>query len=159
MAIELGYISGCHGVRGWLKVFSYSDPVDNIFNYPKWLIDDREVEVIASKTNGRKLISKLESIDSIEQAQLLIGKKISLAELPKLETNQYYWHQLIGLNVINHKQQFLGKVMSIFATGANDVLVVADQNQRHLIPYTFGIHILKVNLTAHQITVDWQSDY
>ena len=74
MAIELGYISGCHGVRGWLKVFSYSDPANNIFNYPKWLIDGREVKVIASKTNGRKLIAKLESIDSIEQAQLLIGK-------------------------------------------------------------------------------------
>lgn len=79
-------------------------------------------------------------------------------QLAELEPGEYYWHQLIGMTVVNTKGESFGKVVEILPTGANDVLVVQGE-KKHLIPYLPGQFVLDINDSQHLITVDWDLDF
>lgn len=168
--IVLGKITSVFGIKGWVKVYSYTDPMENLLAYPKWQLrlqgNSKFVRKLDGRRHGKGLVAKLEGVDTPEEARLLAGAEILLskAELPRLPEGDYYWSQLIGLTVVNLQGQVFGKVSSLLETGANDVLVVKacsgsfDQQER-LIPWLLPDVICQVNLETAQIKVDWDADF
>ena len=103
--IYLGKITGVHGIKGWLKIQSFSSPPENILNYPSWIINNQGEEELYSIEQGRKqnnkIVVKLEKIDDRNTAESLINSKIQIlrSDLPKLSNENYYWSDLVGLSV------------------------------------------------------------
>lgn len=162
--IIVGRTGGAHGVRGWMKIMSYTRPRQNIFSYSPWLLklsnSWQQVEVEESQHRGDRLLVKLAGIDSPEQARLHMNCDIAISrkQLPALNEGEYYWHDLIGLEVVNQDQINLGRISEITETGANDVLVVksAKDKKNILIPLVMDVYVKQVDLDARQILVDWQ---
>ena len=163
--IEVGQIKAVYGVKGWVKLFSFTRPIEQIFDYQSWRLKhgsnwiDVEVEQTKQRSNSG-LIAKIKGIDSREQAQTLTGKMIAVAEseLKPLDEGEYYWSQLIGLQVVNTQDEILGEVTELLETGANDVLVVKNGDNEQLIPYASSI-VLNVDIETQQLTVDWEADF
>lgn len=169
--VVLGKLTSPHGVRGWLKVYSYTSPIEGILGYPEWMLrhGDRLVRqrVLQGHRQGKGLVARLEGIESREAAEALAGTEILLpkAELPVLEAGEYYWHQLEGLRVVTPEGVCLGHVAYLFETGANDVMVVkgpADEGieeRERLLPYLPGDVVLDVDAAAGVMTVDWDPEF
>ena len=168
--ICLGSITGSYGIKGWLKVYSYTDPVESIVDYSPWILrkGDSEQRVVVKKgqLHGKKLIANVAGVDTRNQADELTGFEIHVAKaaLPVLDEGDFYWFQLEGLDVVNRDGQCFGKVEYMMETGANDVMVVraSDEsidNEERLIPYIDGGVVLKVDREAGKILIDWQADF
>lgn len=168
--ITLGKLTSVFGIKGWVKVYSYTDPMENLLRYPQWQLRLQgkltTIRQLEGRKHGKGLIAKLEGVDTPEAARLLAGAEILVGaeELPELPAGEYYWSQLLGLQVVNQHKQLLGRVHSLLETGANDVLVVRpcpgslDQQER-LLPWLLPEVILEVDLSAAQIRVDWDADF
>ena len=163
--IYLGKITGVHGIKGWLKIQSFSSPPENILNYPLWIISNRGQEGFYSVEKGRKhsnkIIVKLEKIDDRTKAESLINSKIKIrrSELPKLSNESHYWSDLEGLSVLNSEEKLIGIVDSLIETGANDVMVVnTTKDKRILIPFVMHEIIKEVSIELNYVKVDWQID-
>ncbi|MEN8711018.1 MAG: ribosome maturation factor RimM [Arenicellales bacterium] len=163
MNVTLGKIVGVFGVKGWVKVFSETRPREQIFKYSPWLLvlngDEFEVEVLEGRQQGKGLIASLKGYTDCEDARKLVGSEILVSQesLPKTGKNEYYWSQLTGLNVVNLQGIELGKVVNLFETGANDVLVVKGEKER-LIPFT-EFAVIDVDIDSNNIVVDWDEDF
>ncbi|MCK5898458.1 MAG: ribosome maturation factor RimM [Methylococcales bacterium] len=161
--ITLGKISGVFGVQGALKIFSFTHPNENILNYPTWILekDDKQTEVIVvrGKRQGKAIVARLKNISDRDEALTLVGSEIKIhkSSLPATEKDEYYWHDLIGLNVETLEGIVLGKVDSILETGANDVLIVKGEKEC-LIPFLQPQVIVNINLQTGLMRVDWDSD-
>ncbi|CAL7959883.1 Ribosome maturation factor RimM [Gammaproteobacteria bacterium] len=161
--IIIGSFGKTFGVRGWIKINSFTSPKRNIIDFRPWLIQRNnsweEIRVEASREHSDNIIVKLPNCSSPEEAQNFTNTKIAVwqKQLPKLQPNEYYWMDLIGLKVINLQEIEFGVVQDLMATGANDVLIVAGDRKR-LIPYISNI-ILNVDLAKKIIQVDWQQDF
>ena len=160
--IYLGKITGVHGIKGWLKIQSYSSPPENILNYPSWIINNKGEEDFYSIEQGRKqnkkIVVKLENIDDRNTAESLINSKILIlrSELPKLSNENYYWSDLVGLSVLNSEEKVIGKIESLIETGANDVMVIITlKDERILIPFVMHEIIKEVNVELSYIKIDW----
>lgn len=162
--VILGEISGIYGVRGWVKVYSYTKPLENITEYNPWLIRMhgawREARVVSAKRHGKGIVALLEGYNDRDQARELIGVEIAISRdrLPALEKDEYYWADLIGLRVVHVDGTNMGKVDHLFSTGANDVVVVKGDKER-LIPFVQGDVIKKIDLEAGEIQVDWPLEF
>ena len=168
--IRLGSITGSHGIKGWIKIYSYTDPVEAIFDYSPWILrkgeSEQRVEVNKGQTHGKKLIASVLGVESRSRADELTGYEIHVprAALPELEEGDFYWFQLVGLGVINREGQCFGEVSHMVETGANDVMAVTPteesiDNKERLIPYVEERVVLKVDREAGTILVDWQADF
>jgi 16S rRNA processing protein RimM len=163
MNITLGKIVGVFGVRGWVKVFSETRPREHIFKYSPWLLELNgkvtEVEVLEGRIQGKGLVASLNGFTDCDLAKELIGAEIKIPQtaLPAAGIDEYYWSQLVGLQVVNIQGIELGEVISLFDTGANDVLVVKGERER-LIPFT-EFAVLKIDLDDGKLTVDWDADF
>ena len=161
--MQFGRIAGVLGVRGWVKVFSYTRPREAIIDYSPWLIKVgakwREVIVEEGRAQGKGIVVKLAGFDDRDQAGSLIGADIAvkISRLPPLKNGEYYWSQLVGLEVVNLDGQSFGKVSRLVETGANDVIVVQNGRERWL-PVTAQV-IREVDLAAGLIRVDWDADF
>jgi 16S rRNA processing protein RimM len=167
--IVLGKITSVHGVRGEVKVYSFTDPIDNLLDYRRWTLrrgdEWRQAELVGGRLQGRVLVAKLRGVDDRDEARALADFDIliPLAQLPRLDEGEYYWHQLEGLRVIDQAGRLLGRVDHLLETGANDVLVVRacagslDDRER-LLPYTEQC-VLRVDLAAGEMQVDWDADF
>lgn len=139
--VILGRITGVYGVKGWLKVFSYTDPMEAIVDYSPWYIRAekrkqspwKEVKLKAGKRHAKTVVAQLEDCNDRDAAMAYIGTEIAI-ELQQLEAlkgkDEYYWRDLIGMRVINQQGIELGRVKSLLETGANDVLVVVPEEAR-----------------------------
>jgi 16S rRNA processing protein RimM len=162
--IRLGQITGAHGVKGWIKVHSFTKPRTNLLDYREWQLEHRgrewTVAVMAGRESGRKLIAKLAGIDDRDAAAELAGAAISVrrSELPELAADEFYWADLVGLEVQNTAGDRLGTVTGLIETGANDVLVL-DGSDQHLIPFARGETVLRVDLENGEIIVDWDASF
>jgi 16S rRNA processing protein RimM len=118
------------------------------------------------REQGTEFIAHFEGYDSPEAARELVGIELQVlaSVLPELDDDEYYWHQLTGLTVVNTKSQLLGQVTGLLATGANDVLVVRstegsiDDHER-LIPFLRDSVVTKIDLVDRVIEVEWEADY
>lgn len=163
--VELGHVAGVLGVKGWLRVHSYTDPRDNIFDYTTWNLvgDDRSTKpysVEDSRRQGKALVVKLKGVEDRDQASALLNSVIAVQrhELPQVEAGVYYWTDLEGLTVVNTAGAVLGKVARLIPTGAHDVMVVEGDEER-LIPFVSEEVVKSVELEQQRIVVAWDSDY
>ena len=163
--ILVGEISGVFGIKGWLKVFSFTGNKDNILGYSPWLLkkgSDELKSYLLSKGSlqNKSVIAKLDGIDDRDQAASLVGCSIyvNLSQLPALKDDEYYWSDLVGLNVKTSSGIPLGVVDSLLETGANDVLIVKGDRER-AIPFLQGSTILDIDLETRLMTVDWDADF
>ncbi len=160
--VVLGRIGGLHGVRGELKLVSYTDPPRRILDYRPWLLqapDGRtlEIERPRGRAQAAALLITLPEIISRDAAALWVGSEVRVARaaLPPLPDGQWYWADLEGLTVRNRTGVELGRVSHLLATGANDVLVVHDGTRERLIPFVPGQWVDRVDPAAGCIVVDW----
>jgi len=157
--VTLGRVVGVYGVRGWVKVRSYTRPEEDILNYHTWLIGEQEVRLVRGRAQGRGLVVKLAGYTDRDQASELVGADIAvpLGDLPPLGAGEFYWWQLEGLRVVNLEGRELGTVGYLLETGANDVLVVSGERER-LIPYIKAV-VKEIDLDGGLIRVDWDVDF
>jgi 16S rRNA processing protein RimM len=162
--VILGRVSGVFGVKGWLKVQSYTEPRGNIAELGVWLLRmngvDRSFEVEDGHSHGGSVVAKLRGLDDRDRALEWIGADIVVEResLPALGPNEFYWTDLEGLEVRTTAGEVLGTVDHLLATGANDVLVIGGSPQ-HLIPFVVGPVVKEVDLAARLIVVEWSTDY
>ena len=160
--IIIGKIASPYGVNGWVKIQSFTDPLENILHYQPWFTVDKnqrweEFATEARQVHGQALMVKFTGVDTPEAARLLTGKIIAItrAQLPNLSKDEYYWSDLQGLTVINKEGQTLGVVTSLMETGANDVLIVKGEKEFG-VPYVPGKFILSIDLEKRESHVDWE---
>ena len=163
--ICVGHITGVQGLQGWVRVFSDTSPRENIIEYSPWMLqaEGRTTTVeVQGRLQGRLVLAKLAGIETREQAAELIGNKIYIwpEQLPELDHDQdeYYWSDLIGMQVESTKSEVFGQVDDMLETGANDVMVVKGDRER-LIPFVMDEVVTEVNLANRRIIVDWQADF
>jgi len=163
--ITVGRIGGAHGIKGWIKIMSYTRPKENIFTYSPWLIflNDKwqEIDIEEFQQRGERLLVKLSGVECPEDARVYINCDIAIRrdQLADLDEGEYYWRDLIGLEVLNQDKINLGKISKITETGAHDVLVIngtGENKKSILIPFVKDVYVKQVDLIAKTIIVDWQ---
>jgi 16S rRNA processing protein RimM len=159
----MGRILAPYGVRGWIKAVPQTEAPDGLLAYRTWWLaaggEWRPYRLLEGRVHGGGLVARLEGMEDRDQAARLRGAQIAVprSELPPAPEGEYYWADLIGLNVVNREGVQLGQVAEVFATGANDVLVVRGERER-LIPFVATV-VVKVDMEAAELTLDWGADY
>lgn len=170
--ITLGKISGAHGVKGWVKVFSETQPRENAVNYSPWQLKLRgewqEYEVLAGRRHGKTVVVNLAGIEDRDAAAALNGVEIAIwrSQLPPPAEGEFYWTDLEGLAVKTTEGLDLGTVSHLVETGSNDVLVVREPPQKQdsksrerLVPFIREQVIKAIDFDAGIITVDWDPEF
>jgi 16S rRNA processing protein RimM len=165
--VIIGRLTGVYGIKGWLKVHSFTEPRENILSYKaceisrdgQWL----PLAIAEGRIHGKGLVVRLQGVDDRDVAASYVGAEIrvSISAMPTLPKGEYYWHQLEGLKVFTNfgGKQLLGQVDHLLETGANDVLVVhacegSIDKQERLLPYVKQF-VLEIDLAAGEMLVDW----
>ncbi|WP_295887458.1 ribosome maturation factor RimM [uncultured Thiohalocapsa sp.] len=154
--IQLGRIGAPHGVRGWVRVFSDTEPPENIFAYQPWLVGDTEMRVVEGHRHGKVLIARLAGCDDRDAAAALTGLAVAVrrSQLPPPQPDELYWVDLEGLRVETTAGADLGQVSHLLPTGANDVMVVAGERER-LLPFVWDEVVKDIDFERGRILVDW----
>jgi len=159
----MGRIVAPYGIRGWVKIQPQTDAVDGLLSYPSWWLardqDWKEFKLVEGRAHGATLVARLEGCEDRDQAFALRGLQVAVprSALPPPQSGEYYWCDLIGLAVENAQGEKLGQVEDVFATGANDVIVVRGDRER-LIPFIESV-VLGVEFENSRVLVDWGLDY
>lgn len=166
--VIVGRVSGLFGVQGRVKIYSFTQPIENIFRYSPWRLhkvnqsekNAGDYEVADWRRQGKGLIAQFTGIDDPEKAAGLIGAEIFVErrQFSGTEPGEHYWTDLVGLPVETVDGQALGHVESLLETGANDVLVI-EGDQRYLVPFIIGQVIKDVDMNAGKIVVEWDPDF
>ena len=169
--IILGKVGAVYGIKGWLKIHSFTGESDAILDYFPWSLKlgnkVQQVEITDWRKHNNGLIVKVADIDDRDMAQALVGSEIFVFEnaLPELPQGDFYWRDLIGMTVVTTQGYDLGKVSDLMETGANDVLVVKANakdgfgKKERLIPYVVDEFVTSVNMEEKQICVDWDPGF
>jgi 16S rRNA processing protein RimM len=167
-----GRITGCYGISGWVKIHSYTDPMENFLGYGEWQLKRRQglepIEFDAGRRQGKGLVAHIKGVDDRTRAEAFKGLEVVVRadRLPRLEEGDFYWHQLQGMQVWcrdGAEPVLVGEVDYLIDTGANDVLVVkataeSIDDRERLIPYLPGDVVTGVDAEAGRIDVDWFLD-
>ena len=168
--VVLGKLTSPHGIKGWLKVYSYTNPMDSILEYPEWWVRQGEnltrMTVVQGSRQGKGLVVQLKGVgdrtaaEALAQADILMPKEA----LPELSDDEYYWHELEGLTVFTQSGERLGQVSYLFETGANDVMVVRGDNdaidkRERLLPFLPDDVIVEIDLENGRMVVDWDPEF
>ncbi|MGH1440151.1 MAG: ribosome maturation factor RimM [Cellvibrionaceae bacterium] len=171
--IDVGKVSSPHGIKGWVKIHSQTEPATNLFTYQPWYLKTKHgvkpTELLEWRVQGKGFVARIKGIEDRTQAEMLCPVSIAIEKslLPELEEGNYYWHQLQDCRVVstyNGIEADLGLVKKILPTGANDVLVVLgdensiDQSER-LVPYVLGQFVTSIDLEQKIIAVDWDPEF
>lgn len=162
--VIVGRLGRAHGIKGLITVHSFTEPRDNILQYTDWhvYLDNawRKLKILRVETHDKLILVQIEGYWEREQLAALTNTDIAISrkQLPLLEAGEYYWHELVGMQVIDQQGQIFGTVTEIMPTGSNDVLVVEGE-KRHLIPYLPGQFVIDINPDQRLITVDWDMDF
>ncbi len=161
--IIVGSLGTAHGVYGWIKITSFTNPDTNILAYNPWYFKAHgiysPVKVLDTRIQGPYLIAKFEGCDSREEAKLWTSREISIPRsiLPSCAEDEFYWTDLESLQVIDTQGHVLGQVDTLMATGSNDVMLISGKKMLQ-IPFIMHEIVKKVDLAVGIITVDWQDD-
>ena len=174
-AVEVGRIADAWGVKGWFKVLSHSADPQALFSSKRWFILPSEkgaktfsgvvkLAIKEAKTHSDTVVATAQDIDDRSAAEALRGARIfvSRASFPTANKDEYYWVDLIGLDVVNREGVALGQVKELLSTGAQTVLVMEfeqdGKTQERMIPFV-AVYVDDVDVAKRVITVDWQPDY
>jgi 16S rRNA processing protein RimM len=159
----MGRIVAPFGVKGWVKLKVFTETPDGLLSYPVWWLATangwQKYEVAEAEFHAKGLVVRLEGVVDRTGAEVLSGIDVGVPReaFPEPEADQFYWADLIGLDVVNRQDEALGKIEELLETGANDVLVVRGDRER-LIPYIAST-IVAVDLQSRRVVVDWDLDY
>ena len=167
--VVMGRIGAPWGVKGWVKLFSYTDPPENLLDYRVFRIigptGQQDIEIDEARPQGQGLVGHIKGCDEREASGRFTGCELQVPKqsLPALD-EEYYWHQLEGLRVHTLQGEDLGRVHHLMETGANDVLVVRGDEQsldreERLLPWVRGQVVKEVDLEHGVILVDWDKDF
>lgn len=162
--IIVGEVVGLFGVKGWVKLHSFTAPRTNLLEFGNVELgkdgDWSPARLEEGRPQGKGLIGRFEGIGDRDQAATLMGKEIAVrrSQLPETAEEELYWIDLIGLEVVNEAGEMLGTVDRLIETGANDVLVLGGETER-LIPYVRGTIVKQIDRSGGRIVVDWEKDY
>lgn len=162
--INVGKISGVFGIKGWVKVFSFTNPRDNILSYSPWLLkkgtEEKIIAVLDGQLQGKTIVAQLDGINDRDQAASLMGWEVFIKhkQLPATSEDEYYWSELVGLSVETIDGVQLGHIDSLMETGANDVVVVKGDRER-AIPFLLDQTIVNIDLDAGKMIVDWDPEF
>jgi 16S rRNA processing protein RimM len=162
--VILGKIGGLYGVRGWVKLWSFTDPVENLLDYQEVELGREGAWRVARLAEGRRqgqaLVARFEGCADRDEAALLVGAELAVMRdrLPAPAAGEYYWADLAGLKVVTTEGVELGRVDHMMATGANDVMVVKGERER-LLPFLPGRFVHEVDLAGGRIVVDWDPEF
>ena len=162
--VIVGHISGLYGVRGWVKVFSHTQPREQIAGYSPWLVQSdtgwQRYDVEQGRSQGRGVVVKLVGVEDRGGAAPLVGRDIAVerGQFARTAPGEYYWSDLQGLQVVTCEGVELGVVRQLFETGANDVMVVQGERER-LIPFIQGQVVRSIDLAAGRMEVDWDPEF
>ncbi len=169
--IVVGKLGAPYGIKGWLKVHSFTDDPAGIFDFSPWLIGQQgkwqTLEVVDWRRHSKGFIAKFAQVNDRDQAVALTNAEISVdaAQLPELPDGEFYWRDLIGMSVVTEQGYDLGVVDDLMETGSNDVLVVKANSKdafgqtERLIPFLTDSVIKGVEHEARKITVDWDPGF
>jgi 16S rRNA processing protein RimM len=174
-AIEVGRIADAWGIKGWFKVLPYSASPEALFSSKRWFLQPAErgaktfsgtvlLKIKEAKDHSDSVVATSAEVPDRNTAELLKGARIfvSRASFPTPEADEYYWVDLIGLDVVNREGVALGAVRELLHTGPQTVLVLAyeedGKSKERMIPFV-SAYIDTVDLAARRITADWQSDF
>lgn len=158
--VELGRVLGAFGVRGWIRIESFTEPADAILAYPTWHLANRSgrraVQVEEAKPHGRHFVARLAGCDDRDAAERLAGDTIEVrrSELPKLGAKEHYRVDLIGMSVCRMDGERLGQIAQFIDTAGHAVMVVEGERE-HLIPAT-AEYLRRVDRNERTVWVDWQ---
>jgi 16S rRNA processing protein RimM len=161
--VVLGQVGAPHGVQGWVKVTSYTDPAAGITGYAQWTLvrsgDTRQVRVLEWKRAGQAIAVRLEGIETIEAARALTGSEVQVerSELPPAGPSEYYLHDLLGLEAVNRDAVALGTIEDFLELPAHPVAVLRDGKVERLVPLV-PERLVAVDLEAGRVTFDWHPD-
>ncbi|MFT7773555.1 ribosome maturation factor RimM [Roseateles sp.] len=173
--IQVGRILDAWGVKGWFKVQAYSNQGDALFNAKHWFLKSdgpkpgrQTLKLLSVREHGEGIVASADGIIDRNGAEALRGWElwISRADFPRTGDGEYYWVDLIGLDVVNRESQVLGRVIGLIDTGPHAVLRIlppgieepAKPDQERLIPFVEAF-VDDVSLADRQIRVDWGVDY
>jgi 16S rRNA processing protein RimM len=165
----VGHVTGAYGIQGWVRIKPYSSDADAMLGARTWWLDKpdmRDVEMLQAKSHGGDIVARLMGIPDRNAAEALKGAtvQISRRHFPALPAGEYYWIDLIGLEVENLQGERIGKVADLMDNGAHPILQVAadsvdgEKPKEHLIPFVDQF-VKTVDQAAKKITVDWGLDY
>ncbi|MDF1678270.1 MAG: ribosome maturation factor RimM [Legionellaceae bacterium] len=164
--VVVGKFGRPQGIKGSIRVISFTEPRDNILQYPDWFIQKQpasweSIKRSEERVTPQHMLVQVDGYPSREAVSQLTNVAIAVPKdmLPALDVGEFYWHELAGMRVIHESGTVLGIVDSLFATGSNDVMVVIDNNKKRLIPYLPDDVILEVNKSNREITVRWDLDF
>jgi 16S rRNA processing protein RimM len=164
----LGKIVGAFGVSGWVKIESYTDPIDSILDYPVWQLSSgdswKPAKLITGRVTSKGVQAQVESIADRTAAERSRGTLIAIArsELPGLKTGEYYWDDLLGLDAYSPAGELLGRIEDIRATPAHALLAIAGERAGKRIEFLVPLvseRLLKVDLVSRRATIDWDSSW
>jgi len=165
--LVVGKIGAPYGVKGWVKITSYTHELDGIFAYTPWLLslgqEGKEYAVDQWRTHNKGLVAKLVGVENRDDAESIKNLEISIkAELlPQLADDDFYWRELVGMQVVTEQGYGLGVVKELFETGANDVMLIkanlndAFGQKERMVPYLLDQVVKQVDRQAKTIKVDW----
>ena len=163
--VIIGRVNGTYGVRGWVRLQSFTRPEDNALSFPQWYlrVDNdgwRQMRVLAARRQGKSFVAQLQGCDDLDAATRVLGATVAVprASFPPLEQGEYYWTDLVGMTVVTQTGVPLGTVERLLETGANDVLVVRGERER-LIPFIGPQVIERVDVERKCIAVDWEREF
>jgi len=162
--VGLGRVTGLFGVQGWVRIYSYTEPRENILSFQPLCVGRhdswKQLRLEDGRRHGKGVIAKLESVDNRDDAAMLMGSEIFVRreQFPEIASGEYYWTDLEGLRVVTKNGIDLGVVDHLIATGANDVLVVKGKRE-HLVPLLLDDVVLEIDLAAKCMKVDWDPDF
>ena len=164
--ILLGRVNGAFGVRGEIKLESWTEPREAIFRYQPWILRDpqggeRELRGVRGKVSGKSLVATFPDVTDRDMVEAMRGTEIYVprSALPPPSPGEYYWVDLEGLRVLTVEGVDFGTVSHVFATGANDVLVARDGERERLIPFVQPQYVTGVDFDAGVVTVDWDPEF
>ncbi|MGH8631937.1 MAG: ribosome maturation factor RimM [Burkholderiales bacterium] len=158
--VELGRIVGAFGIKGWVRLRSYTDPPEGILRYRTWLIGGREWQLIEGRGQAGGVVAALAGMEDRDAAAALRGAAIEVprSALPKPRRGEFYWADVLGSEVISTTGAKLGTLSSVGSNGAQDVMVVTGERER-LIPFVTGPIVKSVDPAAKRIVVEWEAGW
>ncbi len=176
--VVIGKITTAFGVKGWVRIYSFTESPVDIFSYKPWFIksnhDWQQINVVKWKNQSKGLVAQLDICDDRDSALSLrqVDIFVPAEKIQGLKEGEYYWRDLIGCRVINQQNEDLGIVTKLMETGANEVLVLdiddlavglslskGEAVKERLIPYVPDEVILTVDIKKKLITVEWPGDF
>jgi len=162
--ISLGKVGAPYGLEGAVKIISFTEDPEDIFDYDPWYINKNgqwvEVVLEGEAVQGKYLVAQFTGCEDRDTAQQWTNCEIAVkrSQLPELPAGKYYWSDLEGLTVKTVEDLVLGIIDEVMETGANPVLVIQGE-KRHLVPYLPEQVVKEVNLAANYVIVDWDTDF